>query len=31
MHDEEEERIILDEEQRSWDQKCSEDDEKLEF
>ena len=31
MHDKDEESIILDEEQRSWDRKWSEEDEKLEF
>ena len=31
MHDKDGESIISDEEQRSWDQKWSEEDEKLEF
>ena len=31
MHDKEEESIIPDEEQRSWDRKWSEEDEKIEF
>ena len=31
MHDKDEESIILDEEQRSWDWKWSEEDENLEF
>ena len=31
MHDKEEERILLDEEQRSWDKKWSEEEEMLKF